>query len=90
MITLKKIILSFLLLLFPLEVLAYSDHLIPGGETLGIEVASNGVMVIGFYPIDGKYNKGNPNIKSGDYIIKVNDEDISTIKDLTKIIEERS
>ena len=68
----KKLFILLILLVFPLEVLAYSKAIIPGGETLGIEVSSSGVMVIGFYPINGKYNKGDPTIKSGDYIIKVN------------------
>lgn len=81
-------ILLISLILFPLNVLAYSEYVIPGGETLGIEVSSNGIMVIGFYQINGKYNKGNPTIKSGDYIIKVNDTEVNTIKELTSIIED--
>ena len=83
----KKLFILLILLVFPLEVLAYSKAIIPGGETLGIEVSSSGVMVIGFYPINGKYNKGDPTIKSGDYIIKVNNIKINTIKELTNIIE---
>ena len=85
----KKLkILLFSLLLLPLNVLAYSNYIIPGGETLGIEINSDGIMVIGFYQINGKYNKGNPNIKSGDYIIKINDKDVTTVDELTKEIED--
>lgn len=83
----KKLMTLFVLLVFPLNVLAYSNYIIPGGETLGIEVNSNGIMVIGFYQINGKYNKGTPAIKSGDYITKVNNEDVSNLKELTSIIE---
>lgn len=84
----KKLkIFLFSMLLLPINVLAYSDYIIPGGETLGIEINSDGIMVIGFYQINGKYNKGNPTIKPGDYIIKINDEDVSTIDELTKVIE---
>ena len=75
-------------LLLPINILAYSNYIIPGGETLGIEVNSNGVMVIGFYQVNGKYNKGNPTIKAGDYIIKINDTYVNTIDELTKAIEE--
>lgn len=82
-----KKFLIFLLLLIPLNVMAYSNYIIPGGETLGIEINSNGIMVIGFYQINGKYNKGNPAIKSGDYITKVNNIKVNTIKELTEIIE---
>ena len=74
--------------MLPLNVLAYSNYIIPGGETLGIEINSDGIMVIGFYQINGKYNKGNPNIKSGDYIIKINDKDVTTVDELTKEIED--
>lgn len=89
MIILKKLkILLISWLLLPINVFAYSNYIIPGGETLGIEINSDGVMVIGFYQINGKYNKGTPTIKAGDYIIKINDTYVNTIDELTKIIEE--
>ena len=45
-----------LLLLFPLNVLAYSNYIIPGGDNIGIEVNNKGIIVIGFYKINDKYN----------------------------------
>ena len=83
---LKILLLS--LLLIPMNVLAYSDYIIPGGETLGIEINSDGVMVIGFYQIDGKFNKGDPVIKSGDYITEVNGIRVNTVDELTEIVED--
>ena len=83
---LKILLISFLLM--PINVYAYSDYIIPGGETLGIEINSDGIMVIGFYEINGKLNKGTPQIKVGDYITKVNDVNVSSIDELTKVIEE--
>ncbi len=77
----------FILILLPFNVLAYSNFIVPGGETLGIEVNSKGIMVIGFYQINGKYNKGTPNIKPGDYITKINGTAVNNIKELTAIIE---
>ncbi len=71
--------------MFPFEVLAYSKYVIPGGNTLGIEINSDGIMVIGFYEINGKLNKSN--LKVGDYIKKVNDKDVSSILELTNEIE---
>ena len=44
-------------------------------------------MVIGFYQINGKFNKGVPVIKAGDYIVKINDVEVNTIEELTKAIE---
>lgn len=83
---LKVLLLSLLLL--PINVMAYSDYIIPGGETLGIEINSEGIMVIGFYQINGKYNKGNPVIKSGDYITEVNGTEVQTVDELTAVIED--
>lgn len=71
--------------MFPFEVLAYSKYIIPGGNTLGIEINSDGIMVIGFYEINGKLNKSN--LKVGDYIKKVNDKNVSSILELTNEIE---
>ena len=82
---LKILLISWLLL--QINVFAYSNYIIPGGETLGIEVNSKGVMVIGFYQINGKFNKGVPVIKAGDYIVKINDVEVNTIEELTKAIE---
>ena len=83
-----KIFIISLLLLIPINVFAYSDFIIPGGETLGIEINSKGIMVIGFYQINGKFNKGNPELKPGDYITKVNNIDVYTVDDLTSVIED--
>jgi len=38
-----------------------------------VEVETDGVMIIGFYKIDGKYNRGKPALAGGDYITKIND-----------------
>ena len=71
----------------PLNVLAYSDYIYLGGSTLGIEIECDGVLIVGFYEINGKYNKGNPKLKVGDYITKVNGEEISSLNELAKEIE---
>lgn len=72
----------------PVSVLAYSDYIIAGGETLGIKINSDGVMVIGFYEINGKYNRGTPTIKTGDYISHVNGVEVLSVDSLTKLIED--
>ena len=42
----KKILI--LLLFMPIIVFAYSNKIIPGGETIGIEINNDGLIVIGF------------------------------------------
>ena len=69
----KKFIFNLLIigyLLMPVNVLAYSNYVIPGGENIGIEVHNNGVMIVGFYKVNGNYT--NKDLRAGDSIIKVN------------------
>ena len=46
--------LFLLLVLFPINIYAYSNRLIIGGETIGIEAYSKGIYIVGFYDVDNK------------------------------------
>ena len=83
----KRMILLLTILFLPLNIYAYSDYIIPGGNTLGVEVETDGIMIIGFYKIDGKYNRGKPALQGGDYITKINGIEVSSVEDMTSIIE---
>ena len=74
-----------MIMVIPLNVFAYSNKIIVGGDTLGIEVKNKGVIVVGFYRVNGKLNKNN--FKVGDIILKVNDIEVSSIDDMIKLIE---
>ncbi len=80
----KKYIVLLLLIIMPLNILAYSDKIIPGGQTLGIEVKNDGIIVIGFYRVNGKLNKNN--LKVGDIITKINNTDVTSIDDMVDLI----
>lgn len=81
----KKFIVFLCLSLFcPLSVFAYSNEVILGGSTIGINIESD-VMVIGFYKIGGKYHKSD--LVEGDIITKVEDDEIHTINDLSTSLE---
>lgn len=82
-----KLILITLIMLYPSIVFAYSSKVIVGGQNIGIHIQSNGVLVVGFYQVDGKSIKSNPSIEIGDYIIKVADTEVNTINELTNAIE---
>ena len=82
----KKIIAFLLLWLMPLMVLAYSNEVILGGQNVGISINSKGVLVVGFYKVNNIYNASR--LLIGDYIIKVNNEEIKNIKELVSKIEE--
>ena len=73
-------------LMNPLNVLAYSDYIIPGGDNIGINIKTSGVIVIGFYEVDGKvYKQG---LKVGDYIIKINNHEVNNISNMVNLINE--
>ena len=83
----KKFLLFLSILLLPINTYAYSNYIYRGGNTLGIEIDCDGVLIVGFYQIDGKFNKGNPELKVGDYIKKVNNINVNTLEELTAEIE---
>ena len=53
----KRKLLYFLvsfIFIIPINIFAYPKYLIPGGETIGIKVESDGVFVVGFYKVNNK------------------------------------
>ena len=82
----KKIIISLLLaIIMPLELLAYSEYIIPGGENIGITINSKGLTVVGFYKVDDKYI-GKETLKVGDIITKIEGSEVTSIDEMTKTI----
>ena len=80
-----KRLLIFLILLIPFNVFAYSDYIIPGGETIGINLNSDSVVVMGFYKVNNQYI--NDFLEAGDKITHVNDVMVSSIEELSNLIE---
>lgn len=78
--------LILLILLIPLNVYGYSNFIIPSGKTLGIEIKSDGIMIIGFYKVENRFNKND--LKVGDSIIKINNTEVNTIDELVDTIED--
>ena len=64
----RLLILFFTLIILPINVLAYSKYLIPGGENLGINIKSNGILIVGFYD-----TKVKSDLQIGDVIVSIND-----------------
>lgn len=77
-------------MLFPLNALAYSEYIIPGGESIGIELKSDGIMIVGFYKVNGKYNKGTPNLKVADRITMVNGVNVESVDELVSEMEKNA
>lgn len=84
----KKIIIFYILLLIilPINILAYSDKIILGGENIGIKVNSNGIYVVGFYEVNNKLIAKESGFKVGDIIKNIDNQKVSNIDDLNNII----
>ena len=77
----------YLLLFIPINVLGYSSYIIPGGENIGIEVNSKGILVVGFYKVNGEYIAKNSGFEIGDRIIKIDNENTETIDQMIEKID---
>ena len=73
-------------IIIPINVLAYSKYLIPGGENIGITIHSKGVFVVGFYDVSGKSIATEAGLKIGDRIVSINDEEINNSAELVEKI----
>ena len=80
----KKVLVFMLLLLIPLNIYAYSNKLIASGKNIGIEVNSDGVLIVGFY----KENPKKIGLKIGDIIKKINGKEIYNNIDIEGNIKE--
>lgn len=88
----KKFILSLLTiyLFIPISVFAYSDYLIASGQNIGIELKSNYVLVVGSYKIKDYNVLTDTDLKIGDKITKINNEEVTSILKMQEIINKQS
>lgn len=83
----KALIMLLLLAILPFNIYAYSDYIYAGGETVGIRVNSNGVLVVGTYSLD---KKNKINLQVGDVINTINNKSISSSTDFIDSIKGKS
>lgn len=79
----KLLLVLIFFIIIPLNTIAYSKYLIPGGENIGINIKSNGVLIVGFYEVDGKNIAYNQGLRIGDKIVSINNNDITSIEELS-------
>ncbi|MBR4618996.1 MAG: SpoIVB peptidase [Bacilli bacterium] len=85
----NKLLISLFFYLFftiPLNVFAYSNYIIPGGENVGIEVNSNGILVVGFYKVSDHFIAKDSGFNIGDRIIRVNGREVFNIDEMAAVI----
>lgn len=72
----------------PIMVFAYSDYIVAGGENIGLHINNNGVIISGFYKINNIYPGHDANLKIGDTITKVNNNEIKNIDEFINEIKD--
>lgn len=84
----KFLLLTFITtLIIPSSAFAYSDYIIAGGENIGIELNSKGILVVGTYEVNGKNPAKEANLQNGDKIVKINEKEVSNIEEMLNVIE---
>jgi len=81
------IIALFTMFIIPINLLAYSKYIIAGGENIGLQINSKGIIVVGFYEVDGKFPAEEAKLNKGDTILKANDSEINSINDFINVIK---
>jgi len=76
-----------LVVIIPQNVLAYSQNIIPGGENIGIQINTKGIMIVGLYKVNNDYPAKDANLKVGDIIKKINDVEVKNIAEMVSTIE---
>ena len=74
-------------LIIPTYALAYSDRIIAGGENIGIELNSSGIIIVGTYEVNGINPAKESGLQNGDKIIKSNNNNVSNIEEMLNVIE---
>ena len=81
------VLLTLSFLIIPKITLAHSDYIIAGGENIGIELNSSGVIIVGTYEVEGNNPAKKANLKNGDKIIKINNQEVTNIENMLEAIE---
>ena len=87
---LQIIVPLLILFIMPQNIYAYSKYIIPGGETIGIEVNSKGILVVGFYEVDSKYIGKDAGFEIGDVITEINNTKVSNIEEMVNAVNDEA
>jgi len=82
------IILLVSIFLMPITTFAQARYVIPGGENVGIELRSRGVVVVGFYRVNGTIPAKEAGLREGDVIRSIDNQKIGRIEDMVKALEQ--
>lgn len=72
--------------MIPLNAFAYSDYILAGGQNIGIQLNSNGILIVGTYEVGTNNPAQNANLQIGDKIISINNNPVSSIEEMLNVI----
>lgn len=75
-------------IMIPLNVFAYSDYILAGGQNIGIQLNSNGILIVGTYEIGSDDPANDAGLQIGDKIISINNQDVKSIEEMLQVISE--
>ena len=81
------LLLLLLNIMIPFNVLAYSDYILAGGQNIGIELNSNGILVVGTYKVGKDDPARDAKLQIGDKIISINGKDVLSIVEMLEAID---
>ena len=82
----KTLIFLLTFIIIPHSILAYSDKIIASGETVGIKLNTDGILIVGSYEINGHNSLVEAGLKTGDIINQINNKDVNTVEEMVNII----
>ena len=84
----KNLTLALFLTIYiiPQTILAYSKEIIASGETVGIKLNTNGILIVGSYEINGHNSLVEAGLKTGDIINQINNKEVNTVEEMVDII----
>ena len=84
----KLTLMLLTLITIPLNTLAYSSKIIASGETVGIKLNTNGILIVGSYDINGHNTLVESGLKTGDIINQINGKKVNKVEEMVNIIKE--
>lgn len=86
-----KLMITFMLLLllnviFPFNVFAYSDYILAGGQNIGIQLDSKGILIVGTYNVGNTDPAGDANLQTGDKITHINSQKVESIDEMLNVM----
>lgn len=82
----QTLIFLLTLIIIPSSIFAYSDKIIVSGETVGIKLNTDGILIVGSYEINGHNSLKEAKLKTGDIIDKINNKEVNSVQEMVNII----